>query len=124
MLIKEEFLGRIRKIFDLNLYEAKVWTALLSRGVSTAGELSNISDVPRSRTYDVLESLEKRGYAITKIGKPVKYISVKPVEILEKIKSNAMNDFLKSTRTYFLPGALTKNTLLTVKHSMKRLHTQ
>src|SRR3989339_872275 len=57
MIVKEEFLGRLRKIFDLNLYEVKVWTALLSRGTSTAGELSSISDVPRSRTYDVLEEL-------------------------------------------------------------------
>ena len=85
MIVKEEFLGRLRKIFDLNLYEVKVWTALLSRGTSTAGELSSISDVPRSRTYDVLESLEKRGFAIIKIGKPVKYIAVKPTEIIEKI---------------------------------------
>ena len=60
MIVKEEFLSRLRKIFDLNLYEVKVWTALLSRGTSTAGELSNISDVPRSRTYDILESLEKK----------------------------------------------------------------
>ena len=59
MIVKDEFLSRLRKIFDLNLYEVKVWTALLSRGVSTAGELSSISDVPRSRTYDILESLER-----------------------------------------------------------------
>ena len=62
MIVKEEFLNRLRKIFDLNLYEVRVWTALLSRGVSTAGELSNISDVPRSRTYDILENLEKKGF--------------------------------------------------------------
>jgi sugar-specific transcriptional regulator TrmB len=69
-----------------------VWTALLSRGVSTAGELSNISDVPRSRTYDVLESLEKRGFTLMKLGKPVKYIAVKPDIIIEKLKSNTMKN--------------------------------
>ena len=56
----------------LNLYEVKIWTALLSRGVSTAGELSDIANVPRSRTYDVLESLEKKGFIIMKLGKPIK----------------------------------------------------
>ena len=76
MIVKDEFLGRLRKIFDLNLYEVKVWTALLSRGVSTAGELSNISDVPRSRTYDILESLEKKGFIVMKLGKPIKYNAV------------------------------------------------
>lgn len=88
MIIKDEFLSRLRKIFDLNLYEAKVWTALLSRGVSTAGELSNISDVPRSRTYDILESLEKKGFIVMKIGKPIKFVALKPEEVVERVKKN------------------------------------
>jgi HTH-type transcriptional regulator, sugar sensing transcriptional regulator len=88
MIIKEEFLSRLRKIFDLNLYEVKVWTALLSRGTSTAGELSNISDVPRSRTYDILESLEKKGFIVMKIGKPIKFVALKPEEVVERVKRN------------------------------------
>jgi HTH-type transcriptional regulator, sugar sensing transcriptional regulator len=88
MIIKDEFLSQLRKIFDLNLYEAKVWTALLSRGVSTAGELSNISDVPRSRTYDILESLEKKGFIVMKIGKPIKFVALKPEEVVERVKRN------------------------------------
>ncbi|MFA5060984.1 MAG: helix-turn-helix domain-containing protein [Candidatus Pacearchaeota archaeon] len=88
MIVKEEFLGRLRKIFDLNLYEVKVWTALLSRGTSTAGELSSISDVPRSRTYDILESLEKKGFIIMKLGKPIKFVALKPEEVIERVKKN------------------------------------
>jgi HTH-type transcriptional regulator, sugar sensing transcriptional regulator len=88
MIVKEEFLSRLRKIFDLNLYEVKVWTALLSRGVSTAGELSNISDVPRSRTYDILESLEKKGFIVMKLGKPIKFVALKPEEVIERVKRN------------------------------------
>jgi len=90
MIVKEEFLSRLRKIFDLNLYEVKVWTALLSRGTSTAGELSNISDVPRSRTYDILESLEKKGFIIMKLGKPIKFIALKPGEVVERVKKNLL----------------------------------
>ena len=90
MIVKEEFLSRLRKIFDLNLYEVKVWTALLSRGTSTAGELSNISDVPRSRTYDILESLEKKGFIIMKLGKPIKFVALKPEEVVERVKKNLM----------------------------------
>jgi len=88
MIVKEEFLGRLRKIFDLNLYEVKVWTALLSRRQSTAGELSSISDVPRSRTYDILESLEKKGFIVMKLGKPIKFIALKPEEVIERVKKN------------------------------------
>ncbi|MAG27359.1 hypothetical protein CMI47_17640 [Candidatus Pacearchaeota archaeon] len=92
MIIKDEFLSRLRKIFDLNLYEAKVWTALLSRGRSTAGELSNISDVPRSRTYDILESLEKKGFIVMKIGKPIQFVALKPEEVVERVKRNLVVD--------------------------------
>jgi len=88
MIVKEEFLSRLRKIFDLNLYEVKVWTALLSRGVSTAGELSNISDVPRSRTYDILETLEKKGFIVMKLGKPIKFVALKPEEVIDRVKKN------------------------------------
>ncbi|MCB9362333.1 TrmB family transcriptional regulator [Candidatus Woesearchaeota archaeon] len=88
MIVKEEFLSKLRRYFSLNLYEVKVWAALLSRGVSTAGELSDIANVPRSRSYDVLESLEKKGFVVMKIGKPIKYIAVPPNEVVERVKKN------------------------------------
>ncbi len=92
MIVKDEFLGKLRRYFSLNLYEVKIWTALLSRGVSTAGELSDIANVPRSRSYDVLESLEKKGFVIMKIGKPIKYIAVAPQEVLERVKKNVREE--------------------------------
>jgi len=91
MLVQKDFLKKI-KDFGLNSYEAKIWTALLSRGVSTAGELSDIANVPRSRSYDVLESLEKKGFIIMKIGKPIKYIAVPPNEVLERVKKKITED--------------------------------
>ena len=95
MIVKEEFLSRLRRYFSLNLYEVKIWTALLSRGVSTAGELSDIANVPRSRSYDILESLEKKGFVVLKLGKPIKYMAVPPTEVVERVKKN-MHDQMKS----------------------------
>ena len=92
MIVKDEFLSKLRRFFSLNLYEVKIWTALLSRGVSTAGELSDIADVPRSRSYDVLESLEKKGFVVMKLGKPIKYIAVPPQEVVERVKKNMRED--------------------------------
>jgi len=92
MIVKEEFLSKLRRYFSLNLYEVKIWAALLSRGVSTAGELSDIANVPRSRSYDVLESLEKKGFVVMKLGKPIKYIAVPPTEVLERVKKNMRSD--------------------------------
>lgn len=92
MIVKQELVNKIKDYFDLNIYETKVWLALLGKGVASAGEVSTISGVPRSRTYDVLESLEKKGFAIEKLGKPVKYLGVKPNMILEKLKNNVRKD--------------------------------
>jgi len=88
MVMEEKFLNQLRDNFDLNLYEVKIWTALLSRGISTAGELSDIANVPRSRAYDVLESLERKGFVVMKLGKPIKYIAVQPEEVMERVKKN------------------------------------
>ena len=92
MIVKQELVSRIKDYFDLNIYETKVWLALLKKGVASAGEVAEASGIPRSRTYDVLESLEKKGFAIAKLDKPVKYIGVKPRIILEKLKNNVKKE--------------------------------
>lgn len=92
MLVKQELVAKIKEFFDLNIYETKVWLALIGKGTASAGEIASLSGVPRSRTYDVLESLEKKGFAIVKLGKPVKYLGVKPRVILEKLKNNVRKD--------------------------------
>ncbi|MFT4326705.1 MAG: TrmB family transcriptional regulator [Candidatus Woesearchaeota archaeon] len=118
MILKEEFLSKLRRYFGLNLYEVKIWTALLSRGVSTAGELSDIADVPRSRSYDVLESLEKKGFVVMKLGKPIKYLAVDPQEVVERVKKNVHEEAKeKVTRLDDL-----KNTELVME--LKNLHEQ
>jgi sugar-specific transcriptional regulator TrmB len=88
MIVKDDLLVKLRRYFDLNLYEVKLWAAILSRGVSTAGELSDIADVPRSRSYDVLETLEKKGFVVMKLGKPIKYIAIPPNEVVDRVKKN------------------------------------
>ncbi|MFH1668540.1 MAG: helix-turn-helix domain-containing protein [Candidatus Woesearchaeota archaeon] len=114
MIVQKDFLSKL-KDFGLNTYESKLWTALLSRGISTAGELSDIANVPRSRSYDVLESLEKKGFIIMKLGKPIKYIAVPPEEVLERVKKKVINDADYKTKTLeSLEGSeiLTELTLL------------
>ena len=95
MILNDKLIKKLREI-GFNSYEAKIWAALLSRGVSTAGELSDIANVPRSRSYDVLESLEKKGFVVMKIGKPIKYIAVPPQEVLERIKKNIEKETVSS----------------------------
>jgi len=118
MIVREEFLTKLRRYFGLNLYEVKIWTALLSRGVSTAGELSDIANVPRSRSYDVLESLEKKGFIVMKIGKPIKYIAVPPEEVVERVKKNVKQDAVERV------GRLEDLKKTDVLGELRNLHTQ
>ena len=92
MMVNDTEMIKNIRLFGLNAYEAKIWAALLSRGVSTAGELSDTANVPRSRSYDVLESLEKRGFVAAKSSKPIKYIAIQPKAVLENIKTRIRRD--------------------------------
>jgi len=74
------------KGIGLNLYERRLWVALLARGTSTAGELSEIASVPRSRSYDILQSLAEKGFVVVQTGKPIKYVAVPPEESLDRAK--------------------------------------
>lgn len=117
MIVQKEFLNKL-KDFGLNSYESKLWTALLSRGVSTAGELSDISNVPRSRAYDVLESLEKKGFIIVKVGKPIKYLAVPPAEVVERVKKKIVEDAEQRNKI------LTNLKDSTVLEELNTLHTE
>ena len=92
MLVQKDTLQELRERFRLNIYEVKIWTALLSRGVAAASELADISGVPRSRCYDVLESLEKKGFIIMKVGKPIRYIAVQPDAVVERVRKKLEED--------------------------------
>lgn len=92
MIVNDELLAKLRRLFNLNLYEVKIWVALISRKISTAGELSDIAKVPRSRAYDILESLENKGFIIMKLDKPIKYISVDPEDVVERYKKHIIEN--------------------------------
>lgn len=80
------------KSIGLNLYERRLWVALLARGTSTAGELSEIANVPRSRAYDILQSLAEKGFVVVQTSKPIKYVAVAPAEALERAKKKMEDD--------------------------------
>ncbi|MBR9679380.1 MAG: TrmB family transcriptional regulator [Nanoarchaeota archaeon] len=85
-------LAELKHVFNINLYEVKLWTALLCEGTASASKLAELSNVPRSRTYDVLETLEKRGFVVVKLGKPIEYVAVPPEDIVEKVKKEIENE--------------------------------
>ena len=91
MVASQETLDALEDI-GLNMYERKIYAALLGRGVSTAGELSEMTNVPRSRAYDVLESLAEKGFSVIKSSKPMEYVAIPPEQAIENIKSQKQKE--------------------------------
>ncbi len=59
-------------------YEAKVYISLLMRGTATASELSDLSNIPYTRVYDVLNQLEEKGLVAIIPGRPLKFEALDP----------------------------------------------
>jgi len=86
-----EIINSLRNI-GLNQYEARAYHALTSFGSSTAGELSEVADLPRPRVYDVLRGLQDKGFVVLKPGRPVKYASLPLIEALKTLRKQREND--------------------------------
>lgn len=55
--MEEEKIIEFLKISGLNLYESKIYSALLRYGAVTRSEIYKIAEVPQNRVYDILNSL-------------------------------------------------------------------
>lgn len=93
-----DVLNSLRRL-GLNQYEAKAYYALSTTGKNTAGELSERAELPRPRVYDVLASLQNKGFVAVQPGRPVTYTSL---PVFEAIKT------LRKQRQEELSGELTK----------------
>jgi len=62
----------------LSEYEARAYLGVLQGGMTTAKEISEAVDIPQSRVYDVLESLESKGFVTVQPGRPKKFGPIEP----------------------------------------------
>ncbi len=67
----------------LTEYETRAYLSLLERGVLTASEVSEHGNVPYSKVYETLNSLEKKGWIEVEQGRPSRYFPKAPSEALE-----------------------------------------
>lgn len=61
------------KQFDLTEYEARSFIVLLESEDIQATEIAKLADVPKSRVYDVLNSLEQKGLVTKQPSSPKRY---------------------------------------------------
>lgn len=76
----EKLIDNLKEL-GLNTYESKVYIALLKKHPATGYEISKIANMPQSRTYDTLKSLEQKKIIITTKTKPAEYAPIKPKEL-------------------------------------------
>ena len=101
----------LKPLLDMGLskYEAKVYLTLISEGISTAKNLSDITGIPYGKVYEIINSLSQKGFSIILPSKPMKYQAISPKETiitakkymhkkLEMIESRLIKQDRKSTR--------------------------
>jgi len=85
MEISEKARNSLREL-GLTDYEVRTYIALLERGPRTASELSKSAEVPYSKIYEILGSLEKKGWIEAEHGRPAKYYPKPPGDAVEGTK--------------------------------------
>lgn len=77
----------------LTSYEIRTYSSLLKAGELTASDLSQKSGVPYSKIYEVLGSLEEKGWIGSDDSRPTKYFAKSPATALEVTKQKMESDF-------------------------------
>jgi sugar-specific transcriptional regulator TrmB len=72
----------------LNKYEAEAYYTLLAEGPLTGYELGKRSQVPLSKSYEVLERLTQKGLALVQPGDPPRYVAEDPERFLGQVRQN------------------------------------
>lgn len=71
----------------LNKYEAEAYYTLLMHGALTGYEVGKYSQVPGSRSYEILERLLEKGFALVQPGDPPRYSAQDPHSVFERFRS-------------------------------------
>ena len=88
--------GRVdRSLRDIGLteYESLAYLALVKSGELTAGKISELTSIPYSKVYSVLDSLDRKGWIEVKGGRPRLYYPKSPVEALMAEQLKQENKF-------------------------------
>ncbi|HIH16858.1 MAG TPA: TrmB family transcriptional regulator [Candidatus Diapherotrites archaeon] len=84
---RHELLDSLKRL-GLNEYESKTYSALSRFGSATPAVLSKDAGIPRARIYDVLSSLEAKGFVVRRPSKPVEFKALR----LETVYKNLALD--------------------------------
>lgn len=102
-----ERLIQVLRKFNYTESEAKVYVSLLQSGPQTGYEVSKLSNVPRSKVYNVLESLVARGVIATTPGTKTILYRAEPVQRLADLQRTSVEqeicELQRETKNLSLP---------------------
>ena len=88
--VSEEAKKVLREV-GLTDYETRAYLILLKRGVMTASEVSEYGNVPYSKVYETLNSLERKNWIEAERSRPSRYFPKSPSEALEAARLRLEN---------------------------------
>lgn len=95
--MKQEDINLLKQL-GLTTYEAKAYITLSSLIQATADEISDKSDIPRSKIYDVLKRLNSKDYIKIESGRPLTYHVNPPINVLKREKKNLSEELIKPAK--------------------------
>ena len=81
----DEIISKLKDI-GLNEYQSKVYIAMLKKYPATGYEISKLANIPQSRAYDTLKSLENLHIVTVSSTNPITYTPIKPKELTKRYK--------------------------------------
>jgi HTH-type transcriptional regulator, sugar sensing transcriptional regulator len=83
--MKNEQIESIMTGLGFSLYESRAYAALVAENPLTGYELSGRSGIPRSKVYECIERLQRKGLLIPVEKNPVKYAPLPPEELVRQL---------------------------------------
>jgi len=81
---KNEPLLKALEELGLTKLESKVYTTILRKGICKSSEILTELKIHQPQLYDVILSLQKKGFVVVQPGKPKYYSAIDPTTIIEK----------------------------------------
>ncbi len=85
-------LNELLESMGLTEYESKTLSTLFSMEEAEAPEISRLSQVPKTRVYDVLDKLVKRNLVIEISGRPKKYRVIEAQKVFDSLLNEKRNE--------------------------------
>ena len=87
----EQIIESLHKL-GLTRYEAKAYIGLTNLIEAQANDIAEASEIPRSKIYNTLKELNKKGFVTITKTRPIEYKVVSPKNIVNKKKKELMRE--------------------------------